>query len=124
MIYALFDPKEETLVFANAGHLNPLFVNSSGINFLETSDGLPLGIAGSSFSECKIKFTPGSRLIFYTDGVTEAMNFLSEEYGTDRLTKHLANPDTSVRSIVDDVQSFAKGQQQFDDVTVVMIEMK
>jgi sigma-B regulation protein RsbU (phosphoserine phosphatase) len=124
MIYALFDPKEETLVFANAGHLNPLFVNSSGINFLETSDGLPLGIAGSSFSECKIKFTPGSRLIFYTDGVTEAMNFSSEEYGTDRLTKHLANPDTSVRSIVDNVQSFAKGQQQFDDVTVVMIEMK
>ena len=124
MIYALFDPKEQTLVFANAGHLNPLFINSSAINFLETPDGLPLGIAGSSFSECKIKFTPRSRLVLYTDGVTEAMNSSSEEYGAERLIKHLANPFSTIQSIVEDVQSFVKGEKQSDDVTVVMIEAK
>jgi len=122
MIYAVLDPKEQTLVFANAGHLNPLFINSSGINFLETSDGLPLGIAGSSFSECKITFNPGSRLVFYTDGVTEAMNTSEEEYGAERLFKHLSNPSASIQSILNDVQIFTKGQQQSDDVTVVMIE--
>jgi sigma-B regulation protein RsbU (phosphoserine phosphatase) len=124
MIYALFDPEEQSLVFANAGHLNPLFINSSGINFLETSDGLPLGITGSSFSECRIKFNPGSRLVLYTDGVTEAMNSSSEEYGAERLIKHFENPSATIQSIVEDVQFFAKGEQQFDDVTVVMIERK
>jgi phosphoserine phosphatase RsbU/P len=140
MIYAIFDPKDHSLVFANAGHLNPLFIDSSGnlpaglstevgrqLNFLETSEGLPLGIAESSYSEKKIKLSPGSKLIFYTDGITEAMNSAEEEYGTERLIKHFSNTSPagqagSIQSIIDDVQSFAGGVKQFDDVTLVMIE--
>ena len=122
MIYAVLDPKEQTLVFSNAGHLNPLFINSSGINFLETAEGLPLGISESTFSEIEVKFSPGSRIVFYSDGVTEAMNSISEEYRSERLIKHFKNPSASVKSIVDDVYIFTNGQQQFDDVTVVMIE--
>jgi sigma-B regulation protein RsbU (phosphoserine phosphatase) len=122
MIYAVLDPKEQTLVFSNAGHLNPLFINSSGINFLETTEGLPLGISESTFSEIEVKFSPGSRIVFYSDGVTEAMNSISEEYGSERLIKHFKKPSASVKSIVDDVYIFTNGQQQFDDVTVVVIE--
>jgi sigma-B regulation protein RsbU (phosphoserine phosphatase) len=122
MIYAVLDPKEQTLVFSNAGHLNPLFINSSGIIFLETAEGMPLGISESTFSEIEVKFSPGSRIVFYSDGVTEAMNSISEEYGSERLIKHFKKPSASVKSIVDDVYIFTKGQQQFDDVTVVMIE--
>jgi sigma-B regulation protein RsbU (phosphoserine phosphatase) len=124
MIYAVLDPKKQTLIFSNAGHLNPLFIDSSGTNFLETAEGLPLGISESTFSEIEVKFSPGSRIVFYSDGVTEAMNYISEEYGTERLIKHFTNPSVSVKSIVDDVNEFTQGQQQFDDVTVVMIEAK
>jgi serine phosphatase RsbU (regulator of sigma subunit) len=50
------------------------------------------------------------------------MNSISEEYGSERLIKHFKKPSASVKSIVDDVYIFTNGQQQFDDVTVVMIE--
>jgi len=85
---------------------------------------MPLGISESTFSEIEVKYSPGSRIVFYSDGVTEAMNYISEEYGTERLIKHFKNPSASVKSIVDDVNEFTQGQQQFDDVTVVMIEAK
>jgi sigma-B regulation protein RsbU (phosphoserine phosphatase) len=137
MIYAIFDPKNQSLVFANAGHLNPLFINSSEnlpaglstevgnqVNFIETKDGFPLGIADSEFTEHKIEFTPGSKIIFYTDGVTEAMNSGEEEYGTERLIKLFSRSSASIQSIIEDVQSFARGVQQSDDVTLVMIERK
>jgi phosphoserine phosphatase RsbU/P len=122
MIYAVLNPKEQTIVFANAGHLNPLLIDSSGSNFLETADGLPLGIAESSFSERVIKFNSNSRLIFYTDGVTEAMNSSEEEYGTERLLKHFKDASASIQSILNDVNNFTKGQKQNDDITVVMVE--
>lgn len=124
MIYAVLDPQEQKLVFANAGHLYPLLVDSSGSNFLETTDGLPLGIADSSFSEQEVIFNSGSSLIFYTDGVTKAMNSSEEEYGTERLLKHSNESSFSIQSLVSDVNSFTGGYKQSDDVTVVMIKGK
>jgi phosphoserine phosphatase RsbU/P len=123
MIYAVLNPKKQKLVFANAGHLNPLLVDSSGNNFLETTDGLPLGIAESSFSEREVIFNSGSRLILYTDGVTEAMNSAEEEYGSERLLIHSNESSVSIQSIISDVNNFTSGYKQSDDVTVVMVEM-
>lgn len=122
MIYAVLDPKENSIVLANAGHLYPFFNNASENLFLETSTGLPLGVAENPYSEVKINFTPGSRLILYTDGVTEAMNPLMEEYGNERLKKHFSNSSVSTKSIVDDINLFANGHPRSDDVTIVMIE--
>ncbi|MFO7524627.1 MAG: GAF domain-containing SpoIIE family protein phosphatase, partial [Ignavibacteriaceae bacterium] len=122
MIYAVLNPKKQKLVFANAGHLNPLLVDSSGSNFLETTDGLPLGIAESSFSEREVIFNSSSRLIFYTDGVTEAMNSSEEEYGSERLLKHSNESSVSIQSVVGDVNKFTGGYKQSDDITVVMVE--
>lgn len=123
MIYAVLDPKKQKFVFANAGHLSPLLVDSSGSNFLETTDGLPLGIAESSFSEREVILNSSSRLIFYTDGVTEAMNSSDEEYGSERLLIHSNESSVSIQSVVGDVNKFTGGYKQSDDLTVVMIEV-
>ena len=65
MVYGLLDPRNRTVFFANAGHLHPLFVDSSGAHFLETDAGLPLGIRQGFFSARSIEMTVGSRLVFY-----------------------------------------------------------
>ena len=122
MVYALLDPKSGSIVFANAGHLPPLLVDGSGAHFLETETRLPLGIRESSFSERTIKMTAGSRLIFYSDGVTEAMNSSFEQYGETRLRDHLANPSASVQSLLRDVRTFTAGDSASDDITVVMVQ--
>jgi sigma-B regulation protein RsbU (phosphoserine phosphatase) len=122
MVYALLDPKSGSIVFANAGHLPPLLVDSSGAHYLETETGLPLGTRERSFSDRTIEMTAGSRLIFYSDGVTEAMNSSLEEYGEARLRDHLANPSASVQSLLKDVRTFTAGYSASDDITVVMVQ--
>ncbi len=122
MVYALLDPKRGSIVFASAGHLPPLLVDASGAHFLETEAGLPLGIRERSFSERTIEMTAGSRLVFYSDGVTEAMNSSLEQYGETRLRDHVANPSASTQSVVNDVRTFTAGQSASDDVTVVMVQ--
>jgi sigma-B regulation protein RsbU (phosphoserine phosphatase) len=122
LVYAVVDPSERKVTFANAGHLYPLFVNSHGAEFLETDAGLPLGIMPSEFSEREIEMDAGSRLFLYTDGVTEANNSALDEYGTDRLLDHATRPSSDVTSLLKDVSKFTAGYPSSDDVTVVMVE--
>ena len=122
LIYAVLDPVRRTLNFANAGHLYPLYISSAESKFLKTSAGIPLGIAESQFTDCYMEFTKGSRLILYTDGLTEAMNETSEEYGMDRLKDHFSKSSASIQTIQEEIKIFAKGSQFSDDFTMVIIE--
>ena len=122
LIYAILDPVKRTLNFANAGHLYPLYVSSAESKFLKTSAGIPLGIAESLFTDCHIEFSKGSRLILYTDGLTEAMNETSEEYGMERLKNHFSKSSASIQTIQEEIKIFAKGSQFSDDFTMVIIE--
>ena len=121
MVYAVLDATERKLTFANAGHLPPLFVHSSGARFLHADAGLPLGIMECEFSEHEIEMPPGSRVFFYSDGVTEAINSSREEYGPDRILKHVSSEPANVRSLLEDVDRFTAGHPESDDITVVMI---
>jgi phosphoserine phosphatase RsbU/P len=121
LVYAVLDPATRTVVFANAGHLRPLFIDDQGEHFLEVERGLPLGVAYGDYSESKISLAPGSRLIFYSDGITEALNPQDEEYGMCRLVKHAIRPDASAMSIVDEVQSYSNGAGVRDDASVVFV---
>jgi sigma-B regulation protein RsbU (phosphoserine phosphatase) len=121
MIYAIIDPAKRSIVFANAGHLPPLFVDSTGSRFLEIDSGLPLGIQEVSFPEYRLDMPAGSHLLLYSDGVSEAMNSSLEEYGATRIRDHITNPSASVQSLLDDVRAFAGGYPASDDRTLVMI---
>jgi phosphoserine phosphatase RsbU/P len=121
MLYAVLDPAARRLRFASAGHLRPLLVDQSGARFLDSDRGLPLGLAHGAFSEDTVCLSPGSRLLFYSDGITEATDQNEEEYGADRLENHLLRSDASCESILDDVRSFANGAGLHDDATVIFL---
>ncbi len=121
LVYAVLDPAKKMATFANAGHLPPIFVDSAGAQFLETTEGLPLGIMNSEYSEREVAMPSGSRLFLYSDGVTEAINAADEEYGAARIAEHVSRPSSSVRSLLGDVEKFTAGNPASDDVTVVMI---
>jgi phosphoserine phosphatase RsbU/P len=121
MVYAVLDPVARTVVFANAGHLLPLFIDESGEHFLDVERGLPLGLSCGDYSENQIALAKGSRLIFYSDGITEAVDSREEEYGLERLVEHAVKPDASAVTILDEVRSFANGSGVRDDATVVFV---
>jgi phosphoserine phosphatase RsbU/P len=121
MVYAVLNPEARNVVFANAGHLRPLLINAQGQHFLDTERGLPLGLGCGDYSETEITLPEGSKLIFYSDGITEAENARGEEYGLDRLADHAVKKDSSAVSIVDDVRSFVNGSNLHDDASVVFV---
>lgn len=121
MVYGVLDPAARSVVFANAGHLRPLFIDDYGEHFLEVERGLPLGLANGDYTETQISLTPGSRLVFYSDGITEAVNSHDEEYGLCRLAEHAIKPGASAVSIVDEVRSYANGFGVRDDASVVFV---
>ncbi|HTW58476.1 MAG TPA: GAF domain-containing SpoIIE family protein phosphatase [Terriglobales bacterium] len=121
MVYAVLDPSNRMVTFANAGHLLPLFIDDQGEHFLDTERGLPLGLSYGDYSETQVQLSEGSKLIFYSDGITEAVNATEEEFGLCRLVEHAIKPGVSAVSIIDDVQSFANGTGVHDDASVVFV---
>ncbi len=121
MVYAVLDPSTRTVIFANAGHLRPLFIDNDGEHFLDTERGLPLGLGCGDYSETQISLSEDSKLVFYSDGITEAENANGEEYGLCRLAEHAVKADSSAVTIVDDVRSFTNGSNLRDDASVVFV---
>jgi len=63
-------------------------------------------------------------LLFYSDGISEAMNQASEEYGDKRIFEQMINPSSTIKNLLDGVQTFVSGFPASDDMTVVMIKSK
>jgi sigma-B regulation protein RsbU (phosphoserine phosphatase) len=80
-----------------------------------------LGLGCGDYSETVIALTPGSKLVFYSDGITEAVNSREEEYGPCRLAEHAVKAGASAVTLVDEVRSFANGAGVRDDATAVFI---
>ena len=123
LVYAVLDPASRSVTFASAGHLHPLLVDDSGARFLDTERGLPLGLSCGDYSQTTADLSPGSRLVFYSDGISEAVNEAEEEYGRDRLVQHVSAPSASAVSVLDDVRAFTNGVALRDDASVVFVRV-
>src|SRR5277367_584070 len=122
MVYAILDPATRNVRFSSAGHLHPLLIEGSDARFVETERGMPLGIGSGDYSEAEVHLAPGSRLLFYSDGITEATNPEDEEYGAARLERHFRQKGASAESILEDVRVFANGAGLHDDATVILVK--
>ena len=123
MIYGVLDTRSREITFASAGHPRPLLINGN-CSFVEVDTGLPLGLGASSYPEHTVKLGPGTQLLLYTDGITEAMNRHDEEYGPARLVEHFLRPDACVEGLIEEVQRFAYGSDLTDDATVVLVRSR
>jgi len=122
MVYAVFDPARRTVTFANAGHPRPLLVTDNVAQFLDAEKGLPLGLGPGDFSDVEVVLSKDSRLVFYSDGITEAANGEDEEYGLDRLQSHFLQPGACAESLLDDVRVFANSTGLQDDASVIFVK--
>ena len=123
MVYGILDASTRQITVSSAAHLPPLVINGH-CAFLDLDTGLPLGLGASSYPETTITLGPGTRLLFYTDGITEAMNATDEEYGPARLIEHFVQPEACVDSLITEVQKFGLGSQHTDDATALLIRSR
>ncbi|MBA3945112.1 MAG: SpoIIE family protein phosphatase [Herpetosiphonaceae bacterium] len=128
LFYGLLNPLSGELVYTNAGHNPPLWVQTDGtVTPLATAD-IALGvIEHPQFHEATTTLEPGDVLVCYTDGVTEAINSTEVEYSVARLTtliqQHRAvTAHDIVEAILDDLLVHTGNLPAFDDVTLVVIK--
>jgi len=124
----VIDGSSGTMSYCNCGH-NPPLVLRRGEGTCETlhNCGPPLGIIDDiSYVPRLIALAPGDMLLLYTDGVTEAENAQSAQFGMERLEQAILEiRGHSARSVVEHVikrvAEFAKGAPQSDDITCVAV---
>jgi phosphoserine phosphatase RsbU/P len=119
MIYGVLDARSREITIASAGHLRPLLINGE-CSFLDIDTGMPLGLGVTTYPEYKVTLKPGTQLLFYTDGITEA----DEEYGAGRLVEHFLRPSACVDGLIEEVGRFSHGSNHIDDATAVLIRSR
>ena len=120
-----------TLVYTNAGHNPPIVHHKDGkCEYIKGINGLVLaGMEGVSYSESQITLKKGDEIFLYTDGVTEATSINEELYGEDRLIncldKHINdNVKNQVNAVLEDINIFINGAEQFDDITMLGMKIE
>lgn len=130
LFYAILDLKEMSLRYVNAGHIPPLLLREdlSDTVLLKTK-GVALGVSEDvDLEEAKIQLTKGDLVIFYTDGITEAINERKEQFGKDRLIEVIRRNYTLpaqdiIKKVQDEVMTFTGEQPQFDDITLMVLKV-
>ena len=125
----ILDKESGELRYTNAGHNPPIIKSNGKFNYLSAEVGLVLGgFNDFEYKETKIKLKKGDKLFLYTDGVTEAHNVRSELYGEDRLLEKVskldASPYDTITKIREDVREYSRNAEQFDDITMLMVEYR
>jgi serine phosphatase RsbU (regulator of sigma subunit) len=125
-IFLRLHPEAGEIEVVNAGH-NPGFLLAPG-NAARQFDagGTPLGLLpGMRYQSERHAFPPGTRLLFYTDGLTEVFKG-DEEFGPERLIYEFSKcPSQKADGILDAlwaaIEAFADGGPQGDDMTALAL---
>ncbi len=129
--YARFNTSNGVFTYSSAGHELPIWyhADTGEVEMLETT-GYPLGIFDSDrfrYETREIQMRQGDRIVFYTDGVTDAMDANGNRFGHEALRALVselgelgANKLTS--AVIDKVEEFTGGKEQRDDIIVAVLE--
>lgn len=123
MACAVINLSKGTLRYASAGHPSPVLLRQGLPPSLPfDSTGPMVGVfPDEEFSSEEHPFQRGDGYVFYTDGVTEAMNDSGELFGNQRLLGSLDSQGLPLDSLHNAVRAHAAGHPQSDDITIVTV---
>jgi serine phosphatase RsbU (regulator of sigma subunit) len=131
VFYGVLDLRTGRVEYSNGGHNPPLVLRCSGdLESLAGTGGTVLGILpGLTYRPASTTLAPGESIFLYSDGITEAMNSDGECFGEDRLSASIARapkqePDSLIAAVVADVQLWAGGEPQSDDITALSVRWR
>jgi serine phosphatase RsbU (regulator of sigma subunit) len=125
-IFLRLYPGSGEIEIVNCGHNPGFVVHPDGSHCEFDSTGTPLGLLpGMHYEAKRCTFPPGSRLLFYTDGLTESFRG-DEEFGPERLMDHFSRCESrEANGILDAlwtaIDAFVEGGPQGDDMTALVL---
>jgi serine phosphatase RsbU (regulator of sigma subunit) len=132
LLYAVLDPQKKTLTFSNAGQVQPILCQcdrSKPVYIDSEGDRFPLGIVKDChYQETCIPIKQGDTIVFYTDGMVEAVNDKNELYGFDRFLRSIEEgqdlmANELLEKLIEDVLRYGGNTEQNDDLTTVVVKV-
>jgi len=126
--YAILDPAEGLLRYANAGHDLPYLRWSRDATEELRARGMPLGLMPEmSYEEREVSLQEGASILFYSDGLVEAHDPEREMFGFPRLQALVSEHDGAdgplLDRLLDELSSFVgEDWEQEDDITLVALQ--
>ncbi len=131
--YGQYEPVSRILRYVNAGHNAPIVrrkrENHEEIHRLEEG-GVVLGLFPQApYVESQIQLQPGDILVGFTDGISEAMTAIEEEFGEERLLETIRLCESRsaadmISCILDYVDAFTGAAAQHDDMTLLVVRVQ
>lgn len=127
--YGIFDTHKLTFTFTNAGHNFPIIKKETGDHCFLSEGGLIIGVQPDfKYQSTTVKLKPGDTIVFYTDGITEALNLDVEEFGEQQLINIVLNfpfrtAEELRNHIYEEMMQFTRGTAQYDDLTLIVLRI-
>ena len=119
-----------SIVMSNAGHMAPIIKREQQTVEHELKGAIALGLMeGVDYPDIKFQLNNKSSLVMYTDGISEAHDIDGKQYSDEKLLEFVKNleplniEDTG-KKIIESVDTFAAGTEQFDDITLLIIHFE
>jgi sigma-B regulation protein RsbU (phosphoserine phosphatase) len=130
LFWAAYHAETSVLTYVNAGNPSPILIRPGGEIERLDSDNFPIGMfANARYIAKDIQMQPGSRLVIFSDGLTDAQNAGEEEFGDERLTAvcrtiaPVIDAEGVAERLMQAVAEWSTGTEQFDDTTVVVVNV-
>jgi sigma-B regulation protein RsbU (phosphoserine phosphatase) len=134
LFYSDFDPRSRVLRYANAAHNPPLIWRSQhhSVDRLD-APGLLIGLQAEAEYGCeRVVLEPGDVVLYYTDGVSEALGITGERFDEERLMRHLieaCRAGKSAQGVLDALferlDRFVGADRQLDDdASMVVLKVR
>ncbi len=129
LFYGIYDPETGKLKYTNAGHNCPVLIQpGKEPELLYPTSDIALGVAEDfQFSEKTVTLPPGSIVVLYTDGVSEAERQDNRMFGMGRLMRVFQekevtdNAKVATEAVFQAVEDFTEGNEQSDDITCLVL---
>jgi len=126
--YSMLDPATRMLTVGNAGLPFPLHITSAGCRPIG-SGGIPPGMFPDAvYAQHSVRLQPGESVVFYTDGVVDAVNKAQSQFGVERLM-HVCEQRREhsalelLRFVFEAANEFAEDTPQYDDMTAIVLKV-
>ena len=123
----IIDLKTGLMTCVNGGHEYPVIKHAgSGYELIRDKHGLALAaMKNMKYTEYELRMNPGDRLFVYTDGVPEAIDSNTQQYGTERMIRALdrvgdGSLQETLETVQEDLAGFVGDADQFDDLTMLV----
>jgi phosphoserine phosphatase RsbU/P len=129
LLYAVWDEPNRIMQIASSGQPQPIYCHRGKTQVVDAT-GVPLGLfADAEYDEVTLHPVPGDVFVFFSDGITDAVNHQDHQFGRGRVEEvvrlnYEKSADELVNAIFAAVQHHSSGVSPFDDETVVVVKIK